>query len=205
MWASPHASTAAASGLTTSHIRKWDADLRSAAASNCKLPVTTSAGSGRRPQLRFAMGASTRTEEAAPGADAMPDSYVWPEETRPSVAHDVFQVDLPVVDLAPVFELEKLVAAGGAPQEELEALQAQKQAVLQQIKAGCEEYGFFQVVNHGVAAQVVDEVVKAGLDFFARPSEVRRHWSPLPWLAKCKRFWNACIRCRPVQWLKYLP
>ena len=47
------------------------------------------------------------------------------------------------------------------------------EAVAAQIGAACEQIGFFQIVGHGVAADVIDGVWKATRAFFEEPAAVR--------------------------------
>jgi isopenicillin N synthase-like dioxygenase len=61
--------------------------------------------------------------------------------------------DVPVIDLGPSF-------TGGA---------AGRQKVAEEIRAACEDIGFFTVIGHGVSDQSVDTLLKLAKTFFALP------------------------------------
>ncbi|KAG6526243.1 feruloyl CoA ortho-hydroxylase 2-like [Zingiber officinale] len=66
---------------------------------------------------------------------------------------------IPVIDLAPLHLLDARL--------ELQALVAQ-------VEAACRDWGFFQVINHGVPQGVVERAWAASRGFFALPLEERR-------------------------------
>ncbi|CAN6309090.1 unnamed protein product [Urochloa humidicola] len=87
-------------------------------------------------------------------------------EVTPAVLHRYLRgADAPIVDTAsekaaatasvPVVDLGRLLDPGTASEEVL------------RLGAACEEWGFFQVLNHGVAEQAI-EAVKSDLEAFFR-------------------------------------
>ena len=76
----------------------------------------------------------------------------------PIADSDVFGASVPVIDIAAVTQDSSAAAARSA---------------VQAIATACREWGFFQVVNHGVPAQLVDDAVGAAQDFFAQPAEIK--------------------------------
>lgn len=58
----------------------------------------------------------------------------------------VLPIELPVVDLS-----------------------AERTMVMKLIVKACEEYGFFNVINHGVPHDTISKMEEAGFDFFAKP------------------------------------
>jgi len=48
------------------------------------------------------------------------------------------------------------------------------QAVVEQVAAAAEEFGFFQVVNHGIGAQQIEELWRATRAFFAQSTSEKR-------------------------------
>jgi len=106
------------------------------------------------------------------GITRLPDRYVLPAPDRPDAGagHDglattttsVVKVKLPVVDLARLRD------------------PSQRAAVLQTLDAACRDYGFFQVVNHGLdAGDVIAGMLDAARRFFELPLPERaRYMSP---------------------------
>ncbi|KAE8685359.1 zinc finger family protein [Hibiscus syriacus] len=78
----------------------------------------------------------------------LPESYIFPPETRPG------NLDVPTSKAIPVIDLR----------------QNRADVVHQILKAG-EEYGFFQVVNHGVPEDVMNESMGVFKEFFEMPAE----------------------------------
>ncbi|KAE8768157.1 Hyoscyamine 6-dioxygenase [Hordeum vulgare] len=88
---------------------------------------------------------------------SVPDKYVFPPEKRAALLEDAPSSDvaLPVVDL-------QLAALSDA---------ARSRLVAQEIVKAGKEFGFFQVVNHGVSEDVVRAFREAAAEFFAMPAE----------------------------------
>lgn len=89
---------------------------------------------------------------------SVPDRYIWPAPLRPSTALDSDKTPhhIPVVDLA-----------------DLEG--PRRSAVVEDIGHACREWGFFQVVNHGIASDLSEAVLNVAREFFALPVEEK--WS----------------------------
>ncbi|KAL5095763.1 hypothetical protein RYX36_000090 [Vicia faba] len=81
----------------------------------------------------------------------VPDSYVQPLDRRPCNAVISTNKTIPVIDLA------------GNDRDE----------IIRNIIKSSEEYGFFQVVNHGVAKELVDETLRIFKEFHALPADVK--------------------------------
>ncbi|KAK2989501.1 hypothetical protein RJ640_019600 [Escallonia rubra] len=81
----------------------------------------------------------------------MPDKYVMPPERRPGNFVSICK-DIPVIDLGQ--------AAGPG----------RAHIVQQIIKAG-QEYGFFQVINHGVSEEMMQDTMSLYKEFFDMPAE----------------------------------
>nr|AGT79807.1 flavanone 3-hydroxylase [Emblica officinalis] len=79
-------------------------------------------------------------------------SFVRDEEERPKVAHDQFSDDIPIVSL------EGLV--GGKRAE-----------ICKKIVDACEDWGVFQVVDHGVDPELVTDMTRLAREFFSLPPE----------------------------------
>ncbi|KAL4585767.1 hypothetical protein LXL04_010393 [Taraxacum kok-saghyz] len=85
-------------------------------------------------------------------AQVLPENYVFPAGERPGSVGVPLCQNIPVIDLSPNQE------------------KSQSQTV-EEILAACQEFGFFQVVNHGVSEDLIDDTMKVAKDFFDLPDE----------------------------------
>ncbi|CAN6285899.1 unnamed protein product [Urochloa humidicola] len=81
--------------------------------------------------------------------DELPESYVRPESQRPRLDDVVSSAQIPVVDLA----------------------DPDPAAVAARIGEACATHGFFQVVNHGVPAELMVAMLAVAYEFFGLPAE----------------------------------
>ncbi|KAE8717030.1 caffeic acid 3-O-methyltransferase-like [Hibiscus syriacus] len=93
------------------------------------------------------------------GASKLPDKYILPVSDRPNVHKEKPDVSksslrLPVIDFG--------VLQG-----------PNRSRVLDSLSCACEEYGFFQVVNHGVPVEVIRRMNDVSSRFFGLPYEER--------------------------------
>ncbi|KAF5731317.1 2-oxoglutarate (2OG) and Fe(II)-dependent oxygenase superfamily protein [Tripterygium wilfordii] len=79
----------------------------------------------------------------------LPESYVRPESERPRLSEVSTCENVPVIDLG---------------------CQDRTQ-IVRQIGDACEDYGFFQVINHGVSREVTEQMLQVAFDFFSLPVE----------------------------------
>ncbi|CAN1131667.1 Protein DOWNY MILDEW RESISTANCE 6 [Linum perenne] len=77
---------------------------------------------------------------------SLPESYILPPDERPGI-HPI-----PVSDQIPVVDLERPDST-------------------QLILKACQEFGFFQVINHGVKESLMDEGMKVFSEFFDMAEE----------------------------------
>ncbi|XP_021770196.1 flavanone 3-dioxygenase 2-like [Chenopodium quinoa] len=82
----------------------------------------------------------------------LPESYVFPPEKRPGKDVVPTSKNVPVIDLG---------KAEGETRKE----------TIQKIIEASKEFGFFQVINHGVPRKVVDETREIFEEFFELPKE----------------------------------
>ncbi|GFY84011.1 2-oxoglutarate (2OG) and Fe(II)-dependent oxygenase superfamily protein [Actinidia rufa] len=80
---------------------------------------------------------------------SIPESYVRPEAERPKLSEVQDCDDVPVIDLS----LDD------------------RYSTVQQIGEACETYGFFQVINHGVSVERVENMLQVAGEFFRLPVE----------------------------------
>ncbi|XVF76333.1 hypothetical protein PTKIN_Ptkin13bG0258100 [Pterospermum kingtungense] len=93
------------------------------------------------------------------GVRKLPNKYILPVSDRPNVDKEQPNVaksklKLPVIDFA-------------------ELLGPNRSQVLNSLSSACEEYGFFQVVNHGIPSEVIRSMIDVSSRFFGLPYEER--------------------------------
>lgn len=81
----------------------------------------------------------------------MLESYISPVEIRPG------ELVVPLCNTIPVIDLENL----GQNQTEL----------VQQIVKASQEFGFFQLINHGVPEGLVQDVMRVAKELFELPAD----------------------------------
>jgi isopenicillin N synthase-like dioxygenase len=95
----------------------------------------------------------------------IPTRYVKPLLERPSFNKgDQGNSNIPLIDL---FDL-----TNGDTQA--------KKAIMDQISIACREWGFFQVVNHGMSSHLVDEAREVWREFFHQPMELKQEYANTP-------------------------
>ncbi|XP_058077938.1 protein DMR6-LIKE OXYGENASE 1-like [Magnolia sinica] len=124
---------------------------------------------------------------------SVPESYVFPPEKRPG------DVAVPTCNTIPVIDL------GGSDQDE----------VIQQILKASEEFGFFQLVNHGVS---VHDMMRVAKEFFEMPvmdriklysedrSQIVRVFTSIDYCNEDVHCWRDNLRhpCHPVEKFMHL-
>ncbi|KAG5050849.1 hypothetical protein AAZX31_02G046300 [Glycine max] len=81
-------------------------------------------------------------------------SFVRDEEERPKVAYNEFSDEIPVISLAGIDEVD-----------------GRRREICEKIVEACENWGIFQVVDHGVDQQLVAEMTRLAKEFFALPPD----------------------------------
>ncbi|CAK8531523.1 unnamed protein product [Lathyrus sativus] len=67
------------------------------------------------------------------------------------IGEKILPIDLPMIDLS-----------------------AERSMVMKLIVKACEEYGFFNVINHGVPYDIISKMEEVGFEFFAKPMEQKK-------------------------------
>lgn len=98
------------------------------------------------------MAPGTLTELA--GETKLNSKFVRDEDERPKVAYNEFSTEIPVISLAGIDDV------GGKRGE-----------ICRQIVEACENWGVFQVVDHGVDTSLVADMTRLARDFFALAPE----------------------------------
>ncbi|GLJ49301.1 hypothetical protein SUGI_1042070 [Cryptomeria japonica] len=88
----------------------------------------------------------------AEGAKELQEIFVRDEDERPKVAYNEFSKDIPIISL-----------------EGIEG--AQRDRVREEVSRACQEWGIFQVLNHGVPLELVSSMAQLSKEFFALPAE----------------------------------
>ena len=86
------------------------------------------------------------------------EQYVVHEKERAKVGHKDFSDDIPVISLAGIDE----DYPGGRREE-----------ILKKIVSACEEWGIFQVVDHGIRDELFTQMFELSRQFFALPDEYK--------------------------------
>ncbi|KAG1338016.1 flavonol synthase/flavanone 3-hydroxylase-like [Cocos nucifera] len=99
------------------------------------------------------------------GAAVIPDRYVKPQSERPSLdsTADKNILGIPIVDL------------GGLAEGTAEC-----RATMRAISDACQEWGFFQVVNHGVSRELMERIRDVWRGFFQLPTEAKKAYANTP-------------------------
>lgn len=97
------------------------------------------------------------------GVSEIPKRYVKPLTDRPSesVASDV---NIPIIDLGGLFGDDEEV----------------KRSIMEEISIACKEWGFFQVINHGVREELMDQARENWRQFFHLPMEMKQAYANSP-------------------------
>ncbi|KAI3460953.1 hypothetical protein Pfo_017616 [Paulownia fortunei] len=95
------------------------------------------------------------------------EKYVFPLDKRPG--EHVF----PVFKNVPVIDLEKAEGHGRAE-------------TIQQILYACQEYGFFQVINHEIPVSLTDDTMNVFKEFFGMPAEYKTSFYSTDFSRKCR-------------------
>ncbi|KAB1207842.1 Plant intracellular Ras-group-related LRR protein 3 [Morella rubra] len=89
---------------------------------------------------------------------ALAPNFILPKDKRPQLSQITSLASIPIIDLN-----DEDIKTGGRGSSSL----------LEKISQACEEYGFFQIINHGVPEELCDKVMTATTEFFELPPEER--------------------------------
>lgn len=105
-----------------------------------------------------------RVQTLSEAGGGIPARYVKPLEARPSFKKSAGEgpaVNIPLIDL------------GGIDGED-------GARVVARVGEACREWGFFQVVNHGVRAELMEAAQEAWREFFHQPMAVKQSYANSP-------------------------
>ncbi|KAK3230963.1 hypothetical protein Dsin_002844 [Dipteronia sinensis] len=87
----------------------------------------------------------------------------------------------------------------------------QRSNVIQSIGKACREWGFFMVINHGVAKSVRDEMLRASKSFFEQTEEQMQEYAgkklfdPIRWGTSINRAGDNTFFWRGISKLTFIP
>ncbi|KAF5190096.1 Dmr6-like oxygenase [Thalictrum thalictroides] len=127
----------------------------------------------------------------------LPESYILPPEKRPNNIAAKHKT-IPVIDLGQVGK--------------------DREALVEEILKASEEFGFFQVINHGLSDKIIKDMLDVGTEFFDMPVEdkmlmysedprqVCRLYSSINYDDEETHFWRDTLRhpVHPVEIYKHL-
>lgn len=88
------------------------------------------------------------------GEKTLQQKFVRDEDERPKVAYNNFSNEIPIISLAGIDEVE-----------------GRRADICKKIVEACEDWGIFQIVDHGVDTKLISEMTGLAREFFALPSE----------------------------------
>lgn len=110
------------------------------------------------------------------GICAIPERYVKPPPERPttSLIDDVEDANIPIIDLECLNEYNNYQDCKNNNHGDKKTL------ILGQISEACREWGFFQIVNHGVSPELLDKTREVWHRFFHLPMEMKQIYANSP-------------------------
>jgi len=98
-------------------------------------------------------------------AEAVPRRYIRPQEERPT-----FSLLVSSEFAIPVIDMKKVILLHGQHD--------QRQQEMERLSNACQNWGFFQIVNHGIPHSLIDEIKAVAKDFFNLPLEEKHKYAP---------------------------
>ncbi|KAK9063364.1 hypothetical protein SSX86_017234 [Deinandra increscens subsp. villosa] len=98
------------------------------------------------------------------GSPTIPNQYIKPLSEQPSFSIQSDSLKIPIIDL---YEL-------------INGDTTTQKAIMDQISIACREWGFFQLVNHGIGHELVDEALEVWRGFFHQSMEVKQDYANTP-------------------------
>lgn len=108
--------------------------------------------------------------------------FLVQQEHRPTLKYNDYKTAVgqhhvvPVIDLSPLTNKKKKEKKSSSGLESSSALTQQEHDadssihnLVEQVGKACEEWGFFQVINHGVSLSLLEELETNAQSFFALP------------------------------------
>ncbi|KAF6171569.1 hypothetical protein GIB67_018093 [Kingdonia uniflora] len=96
------------------------------------------------------------------GVSKVPSKYILPLSERPNVPDAKLDTNVPNIKL-PIIDLAELLGPN-------------RSQVLESLTNACRDYGFFQVINHGIAIDVIRDTIDVAQRFFELSFEEREKY-----------------------------
>ncbi|KAL6222279.1 hypothetical protein ACLB2K_005671 [Fragaria x ananassa] len=96
------------------------------------------------------MAPTPTTLTAIAGEKTLQQSFVRDEDERPKVAYNQFSNDIPIISLSGIEEVE-----------------GRRAEICKKIVEACEDWGVFQIVDHGIHPKLISEMTRLAREFFA--------------------------------------
>lgn len=90
------------------------------------------------------------------------EGYVVDQSDRPTVGHNEFSDEIPVISLVGIDDGDR------------------RPEIMGKIVAACEEWGIFQLVDHGVDDHLIELMTHLSRQFFALPDQEKLHFQAAP-------------------------
>ncbi|KAF9591363.1 hypothetical protein IFM89_003986 [Coptis chinensis] len=100
---------------------------------------------------------------AESGVPVIPERYVKPPSERPVLDCIADEVNIPIIDLSGLYGEDEV-----------------RKETLNQISVACKEWGFFQIVNHGVKPELMHEAREVWRQFFYLPFDQKQVYANSP-------------------------
>ncbi|XP_054821150.1 protein DOWNY MILDEW RESISTANCE 6-like isoform X2 [Prosopis cineraria] len=124
----------------------------------------------------------------------VPEDYVFPPQIRPGSVRVPIGESFPVIDLS-------------------EAEKGDRTLTMQKILKAAHEFGFFQVINHGIPNNLINETMSVLKEFFQLPAEAKQHLegsgmkdfrfirNSVTYAAENVHIWRDCLKhpCHPLE------
>ncbi|MED6148909.1 Jasmonate-induced oxygenase 2 [Stylosanthes scabra] len=110
--------------------------------------------------------------ESIIGSNSIPERYIKPLSDRPNSNNNIISddddddcnINIPIIDLKGVYSEDPELRG----------------STLRKISEACKEWGFFQVLNHGVSHELMDMARETWREFFHMPMEEKQKYANSP-------------------------
>ncbi|KAJ1408792.1 Oxoglutarate/iron-dependent dioxygenase [Sesbania bispinosa] len=99
--------------------------------------------------------APAKTLTSLADQNAFESRFIRDEDERPKIAYNQFSNEIPIISLAGIDE----------------DVNGRRTEICKKIVEACEEWGIFQVIDHGVDTKLISKMTRLARDFFSLPPE----------------------------------